>query len=136
MRARGRRCGFLSWTMLVAGLAVATAPGCSAGGAADEGGAAEAPFEVEVSQLYITVTNRSGGPLLGVRIEITPAGRATVFTATQGRIESGERRNFALGSFRGRDGTPFNLRVHRPKAVTVTAKSVMGAEFRREVPWP
>jgi hypothetical protein len=43
--------------------------------------------------------------------------------------------DFSLASFRGRDGTPFNLRVVKPRLVAFSAKDTLGGTHQAEVPW-
>ena len=119
-------------TMAIVGMAL-TVLGCGSGagaGASAVGGA----IEVEVSQLFITVTNKSGGPLTDVKVEIVPIGRQTIFAATHYRLESEAKRDFPMSDLRGSDGTPFNLRVHKPQMVRVTGKG-LSDDYNIEVPW-
>ena len=90
---------------------------------------------VETSQLFITVKNQSGQPLNNVHIDIVPVGGATLFTVSISRMESGEKRDLSLSQFHGRDGTPFNLRVVRPKTVRVSGTNVDEKTVAVEVPW-
>jgi len=92
-------------------------------------------FELTTSQLFVTLANRSGSALLDVELEVAPVGGSTVFTLFHPRLEPGEKRNFSIGDFRGKDGTNLNLRVHRPKSVSVSAHSQTGGEFSMQVPW-
>jgi hypothetical protein len=50
-------------------------------------------------------------------------------------LDNGEKREIALGGFFGRDGTPFSLRVVRPKTVRVTAKDMNNKPVQIDVPW-
>ncbi|MDP6371108.1 MAG: hypothetical protein QF634_01215 [Vicinamibacterales bacterium] len=94
------------------------------------------PIDIEISQLFITVTNRTGTAIADVKLEVYPPGRQTVFSATQYRLESEARKQFSMSDLRGSDGTPFNLRVHRPQSVKVTAKGVVdGSPHAIEIPW-
>lgn len=123
---------FFLVTALVAGLAGA-ACGSTRGSAtaSSENGA----FEVKTSQLFITVANRSGRPLVDIRVGIVPAGRMTTFTTSYARMESAEKRDFSLALFRSSDGTPFSLRVHRPRSVKVSGKDLDGKTHETEVSW-
>ena len=115
------------------------AAGCSGGnpqaGAVGTGGAADAPFAIEISQTYVTVENRTGGPLVGGQIEIIPGGVLRSFKATLPRLENGSRRDFTLRMFVGNDGTPFSRSITRARRVKVTAKDPLGKEFVYEVPF-
>ena len=101
-------------------------------GTSGEGGTAIA---IQSSSLYVTVENRAGVPLLDLRVAINPVGGATTFTKMIGRLEAGEKRDLALGEFSGRDGTPFSLRVVRPKNVVVTAADFVGKKYEVTAPW-
>jgi hypothetical protein len=94
-----------------------------------------AVVEVEADQFSVTVRNRAGRPLIDVQVSIAPVGGATTFTASVPRMEASEKRDFSLATFRGRDGTPFSLRVVRPKAVTVTARDLGGQTHEVTIPW-
>jgi hypothetical protein len=113
--------------------AAALAAGCAEEGSA-ELAAADSPVLVEPSQAYVTVTNRAGLPLVEVRVSIVPYG-PTEFTRVVTRIENTAKRQIPLNEFRSRDGTTFNLRVSRAKAVRVTAKDLNGKSYEAEVPW-
>ncbi len=94
-----------------------------------------APLRIENTQMFITVENRSGLALREVTIQIVPVGRATDFSIIVPRLENGDKRDFPLGNFRGRDGTPFNLRVVRPKSVKVSGTNINNAVVEAEVAW-
>ncbi len=106
---------------------------CSGQGAASQD--ANAPVKILVSQMYVTVKNESGLALNDVSISIIPIGRSTVFNKFLGRIENAESRNVMLGDFVGRDGTPFSLRVIKPRSVEVKGRDVKGQDYTAEVAW-
>ena len=106
---------------------------CSEQGAASPD--ANAPVKVEMTQMYITVRNEAGLALNEVSVSIVPLGRSTVFSKFAGRLENGEARKIMLGDFVGRDGTPFSLRVIRPRAVEVKGRDVNGKEYTSQHPW-
>lgn len=99
------------------------------------GDAASNAFAVQTSQLFVTVENRSGLTLSDIRVAIVPVGRATLFTSSIGRMDPGEKRDISIANFRGREGTPFNLRVHRPISVEVTATDINQKQYKTEVDW-
>ena len=109
------------------------AGGCSGQGAASQD--ANAPVRIETSQMYVTIHNQSGLALNDVSVAIVPMGRTTVYNKFIGRIENAESRNVMLGDFMGRDGTPFSLRVAKPRSVEVQGKDVTGQSYNAEVPW-
>lgn len=108
------------------------AAGCSAG--SPESVSANGPIMVETSEAYVTFQNKTGLPLNEVNIVIQPYGPGQ-FTRVLNRIENTGRRQVPLNEFRGRDGTPFNLRVARPKTVKVTAQDAAGKSYELEIPW-
>ena len=95
----------------------------------------QALLRVEISRMFVTVENRSGFSLREMRIEIVPMTRTTDFSIIVPRMENGEKRDFPLGNFRGRDGTPFNLRVVRPKSLKVSGTDINNRTVQVEVPW-
>jgi hypothetical protein len=105
------------------------------GGSSGTSAASDGLIRITTSQLFITVENLAGQPVLDVRVEIVPVGRATLFTAYESRLEHMQKKDLPVSGFRGRDGTPFNLRVARPTAVRVTAKTLSGDPVEVEVPW-
>jgi hypothetical protein len=109
-----------------------TLSGCASLSGDDE---ATAPFGVELSAMYITIENRTGSALIDGKVDIVPAGRAVVFTASWPRMEIGDKRDFLLSVFRGSDGTPFRRGVVRAKRIKVTAKNLEGKLYEREVPF-
>lgn len=113
-------------------LLVALLGSCSRGGSE---GNEEAALTVETSSMWVTVGNRAGMPVTDMTVEIIPMGGATVYSTTYYRLEDTNTHDFPLNEFRGRDGTPFNLRVARPKSVRVTCKGVDGKPHTIEVPW-
>jgi hypothetical protein len=90
---------------------------------------------IETSQFSVVVVNKVGMPLVDVDVAIVPVGRAVLFTKMVGRMDNAEKREISLNNFYGRDGTPFSLRVVRPKSVRVTAKDLNNKPVEVEVPW-
>jgi hypothetical protein len=107
--------------------------GCSEQGTANQ--AANAPIKVQTSPMFVTIKNDSGIPFTDVTITIVPPTRITVYTSSLGRLENAESRDVMLGDFRGRDGTPFNLRVANPKSVEVKGTGADGKAYDVSVPW-
>lgn len=127
-RRRLRFLGSLCWIGLTA-LALVK---CSDSEPSAQG---EALIGVETSQFSVGVENKTGMPLVDVQIAIVPVGGVTQYTKMAGRMENGEKRDFGLGGFYGRDGTPFSLRVVRPKTVRVTGKDLNNKPIQVDVPW-
>jgi len=105
---------------------------CAGGGTGSDAGG---DLTVETSSMWVTVGNKAGMPVTDVTVEIIPVGGATVYSATHYRLEDGNTHDFPVNTFRGRDGTPFDLRVARPKSVRVNCKGVDGKPRSVEVPW-
>src|SRR6266850_2129037 len=115
-------------SIAMAGLALV---GCSGSAATDE----QSLIGVETSQFSVVIENKIGMPLTDVQVAILPVGGVTQFTKMAGRLDNGEKREIALGGFYGRDGTPFSLRVVRPKTVRVTGKDLNNKPHQVDVPW-
>ena len=107
--------------------------GCSDQGVASQD--ANAPIKIEISQMYVTVRNESGLALNDVTVGIVPMGRTTIYGKFVGRIENAQSRNLMLGEFMGRDGTPFSLRVVKPRSIEVKGKDVNGKDYSVETAW-
>lgn len=106
---------------------------CSSGGRAAQ--AANAPIGVQTSQMFVTVENKAGLPLVNIDVAIVPVGAPTEFTKFVERLENGEKRDLSLGDFSGQGGTTFSLRIVRPKTVRVRAKDLVGKTYEVAVPW-
>ena len=128
----GRRLPFLRSGVFVGvtGLALVA---CSGSGPTAQ--AQDAAIGIQMSQLSVVIENKVGMPLRDVDVAITPIGGATEFVKFVGRMENAEKRDIWLGDFHGRDGTPFSMRVVRPKAVRVTAKDLNDKAYKVEQPW-
>jgi len=124
-------------TLAIAGLALGVVLGAAAcgGGTPSPGAGDPALIDVQISQIYLTVANKSGRALNDVRVVIVPIGGATLFSARVGRMEQGEQRDLSLGQFQGRDGTPFDRRTVRAKAVRVSGTDLDGKTVEVEKPW-
>lgn len=96
---------------------------------------ADAPIGIENTQMFVTVENRSGLALRDVQVRIVPMGGGTEFIASVYRLENGEKRDFPVGNFRGRDGTPLNLRVVRPKSIKVSGTDINNRTIEVETAW-
>ena len=107
--------------------------GCSEQGSASQG--ANAPIKVDVSSMFVTVKNQAGMPLTDVTVSIVPTTRTTVYAKFLSRLENSEARDLMLGDFSGRDGTPFSLRVVKPKSVEVKGTGADGKTYEVSVPW-
>lgn len=128
------------WSLGILAIAVvgggvgAASSACSNGQAAPPQ-AANAPIVVQTSQMFVTVENKAGLPLIDVDVAILPMGNPTAYSKFVGRLENGQKRDVSLGDFAGRDGTTFSLRLVRPKTVRVKAKDMVGKEYDVAVPW-
>ncbi len=105
---------------------------CSSSGPSAEN---QALIGVQTSQLSVVVENKVGMPLVDVMVAIVPVGGVGRYTKLAGRMENAEKREFELSSFYGNDGTPFSLRVVRPKTVRVTGKDLNNKPVQVDVPW-
>ena len=125
-----RRLGLLRQlcSVCLTGLALA---GCSGSAATED----SSLIGVETSQFSVVIVNKVGMPLTDVQVAILPVGGVTQFTKMAGRLDNGEKREIALGGFFGRDGTPFSLRVVKPKTVRVTGRDMNNKPVQIDVPW-
>jgi hypothetical protein len=117
---------------IVVGVIALVGSACS--GTQESVQAANAPIGIQTDQMFITIENRAGLPLLDLKVAIQPAG-APAFTHLIWRLENGEKRPVSLSDFSSRDGTPFNLRLVTPKTVRVTATDVTSKPYDVQVPW-
>jgi hypothetical protein len=118
--------------LVVAGLGI-TASGCS--NQAAEQAAVDSPLGIKVGQSFMTIQNKSGTALTDVTIAIVPVGRQTEYTKFYGRLESTQNFDVSLGDFSGRDGTPFSLRVVKPRSIKIKASTMAGKQYDVELPW-
>jgi hypothetical protein len=125
-----RPCRWFGFFVLVAAAVACVTCGSGASSGSDTG-----TIGVQTSQMFITVENKAGQPLTDIKIEVVPVGGQTVFSLNAYRLEGGEKRDFMVGQFSGRDGTPLNLRVVKPRVVRVRATDVSGKPHSAEVRW-
>ena len=132
-----RRAGVLGAAVLVSGYLAASCSSAPSGeaGAAGTSGEGAAFVGLNISSIFMTVENRAAQPMLDIRIAIKPIGGATEYTTLITRMEGSEKRTISLGDFRGRDGTPFSLRVVKPKEVSVTAVNLTDQKYAMTIPW-
>ena len=127
------------WVVAGAALAsvvVAATWACSASGGGAAQQAADAPIGVRTSDMFVTLENRAGLPLVDVDVTILPIGTPTAFTKSVSRMENGEKRDFPLGNFTAQDRTTtFSLRLVRPKSVRVKARDLVGKAYEVTVAW-
>jgi hypothetical protein len=97
--------------------------------------AADSPLSINVKQQFMTIQNKAGLPLTDVTIAIVPIGRQTEYTKFYGRIETSQNLDLSLGDFHGRDGTPFSLRVVKPRSIKIKASTMAGKKYDVELPW-
>jgi hypothetical protein len=95
----------------------------------------DAFVNLELTSFSLSVENTSGQTLSDVVLAITPYGGYTVFTKEISRLNLGEKREMTLAEFRGRDGTPLNLRVVRARDLSVTAVDLSGQKRNLVMPW-
>src|SRR5205823_13593170 len=95
--------------------------------------AADASIGIETGQLFVTVENRAGGPLIDRLITIqTPSAPYTYLIS---RIEAGQKRDVPVNNFASRDGTSLNLRLIRPRSVRAAAKDLTGKSYESQTAW-
>lgn len=121
----------IACTMSVSLIGLA-ASACSGGQQAAQ--AANAAISVETTQLFVTIQNKAGAPLLNITVAVVPAG-GPGYTHLISRLENGEKRDISHNELASRDGTGFSLRMVRPKSVKVSAEDLAGTKYDVEVPW-
>jgi hypothetical protein len=95
--------------------------------------AADAPIGIETGQLFVTLENRAGGPLIDLSVTVqTPAAPYSYLVS---RLEAGQKRDIAVSSFSSRDGTGLNLRMVRPRTVHAVAKDLTGKSYDATASW-
>ena len=91
---------------------------------------------VEVLQDEVRVENGTGIPLMRGEVSVIPQGTAPrPYTVILPHMSVGEKRTFALSSFRNSDGTRFLRAAANGRRVRVTATDVAGKTYEREVPF-
>ncbi len=112
--------------------------GCSGGsretGAVGSSGAEPAAIAITTSPFFVTVENHAGAALLDLQIAIATV-NVLNFTTMISRLENGDKRDVQLGAFHSRDGTPFSLRIARPKSVVVSAADLVGKKYQVTQAW-
>jgi hypothetical protein len=124
--------GHVACAMAIVTIAL-TVSGCSGDRETAEA-AANAPFGVQTTELFVTIENKAGTPVINVTASIVSVG-GLPFTRLISRMENGEKRDFSLNGFSGRDGTTFSLRVVRPKRVHVAGEDLAGKKYEADVAW-
>jgi hypothetical protein len=110
---------------------VALAVGCSQDNEALL--AADSSIGIETSQLFVTLENKSGGPLVDLVVTVQTGGAP--YTYRVWRMEAAEKRDIPLSSFSSRDGTSLNLRMVRPTRVQVAAADLTQKKYEAQARW-
>lgn len=95
--------------------------------------AADASIGIETSQMFVTIENRAGTPLLDLTTTIQTPSAPYTYLIT--RIEAGQKRDVPVNSFSSRDGTALNLRLVTPRTVRATAKDLTSKTYEAQVSW-
>ena len=124
---------------LVLPLCFVSIAGLSACGGSNSGVAsaasADALIGLELSDSGVTLDNRTGTTLVKGELTVIPMGVRQPFFIVLPRIQSGEKRTFALDQFRTNDGTQFNRSLARAKAVKISATDLNGKAHEYEIPF-
>jgi hypothetical protein len=110
---------------------VALAVGCSNDNEAVI--AADSAIGIETSQLFVTLENKSGGPLVDIGVSVQTGGAP--YTYKFSRMEAAAKRDIPLSSFSSRDGTSLNLRMVRPTRVQVAAMDLTQKKYEAQARW-
>ncbi len=90
---------------------------------------------LQLTDTAVLLENRTGTSLVDGQITVVPAGTRPPFFVMLPRIQSGEKRTFALETFRSNDGTLFRRSLARARAVRVTATDLVGKKHEYEIPF-
>ena len=83
----------------------------------------------------ITVENRTGRPLLNIRLVIEGRGSGAAFAYTLPTIDAGATREVPFEDFRSEDGTLFDPGSTAPKQIKTTARDTLGNSYDVTTPW-
>jgi hypothetical protein len=121
-------------TAIALGSVLSACSSSSADGAVGTAGEGEAFVVLDTaSGPFVVVENRTGQPLVDVNLAIRSG--MIPYSASVSRLEANEKRQIRHGDFTSRDGTAFNLRIARPREVTITARDLGGKQFDTKFPW-
>jgi hypothetical protein len=121
--------GVITFSTVLAGCS-----GSSANGAVGTSGQAGTFLAVDTaSPPIVTVENLTDQPLVDINVGLKSG--ILVFSDSISRLEAKEKRQLRHGDFASRDGTPFSLRVARPREVVITAKDLSGKQMESTVAW-
>ena len=96
--------------------------------------AANASIGIATSQMFVTIENKAGTPLVNLNVTIHAPG-APPYGHFISRLESAEKRDISLADFSSRDGTSFSLRLVTPRSVQVTASDLTSKQYDAETRW-
>jgi hypothetical protein len=123
---------------LLLSLAALPLAACSSGDSAEAGAvgtSASDPLGVTFSQMYLTIENRTGVPIVEGELQIVPRGVMAPFRTRLPRIEGSQKRELPYSQFLSRDGTPFRRGLTRTRNVRIIATDVTGKKYEQEVPF-
>ena len=126
--------------LVVSSLLIGTlaASACSSGETAEAGAvgtSAAGPLAITFSSAYLTIENRTGVPIVDVKLEIEPRGVRPPFRTTVPRLEGSAKRDLPYNVFRSADGTPFQRGALRTRTLTITGADIAGKPIEQEVPF-
>jgi hypothetical protein len=119
-------------------LAAAMMAGCSTPAvskAVGTGGDADTPIAVTASNAGVTVENRTGRPLLDVRIMIDAGSPGLSFIRIVPTIDTGAKSESQPSDFRTDDGTLLDPALVHPTRVAVTARDTVARTYSIASPW-
>ncbi|HVH29211.1 MAG TPA: hypothetical protein VM818_20795 [Vicinamibacterales bacterium] len=121
--------GVITFSSVLAGCS-----GSSANGAVGTSGDAGNFIAVDTaSPPVVTLQNMTDQPLVDINVALKSG--ILLFSDSISRLEPKEKRQLRHGDFASRDGTPFSLRIARPREVILTAKDLSGKQMEATVPW-
>ena len=99
------------------------------------GGDADTPIAVTASDAGVTVANRTGRPLLDVRMTITGGTPSASFIRVVPTIDAGAKSDSQPSDFHTEDGTLLDPAAVHPTNITVTARDTIGKSYSVATPW-
>jgi hypothetical protein len=123
---------------LLALLSAAAAAGCSdpaVSKAVGAGGDADTPIAVAASNAGVTVENRSGRPLLDVRITVDGGSPGLSFIRVVPTIDTGATSESQPSDFHTEDGTLLDVASVHPTRVAVTARDTLARTYDVAASW-
>ena len=127
------KCAIVAW--LLGSVVIAGCSNAAVSKAVGTGGDAETPIAVTASNAGVTVENRTGRPLLDVRITIEGSSPGASFIRIVPTMDAGAKSESQPSDFHTDDGTLLDLASVHPMRVAVTARDTVAKSYSVGAPW-